>query len=348
MSYIGNQPTQVAFLTDSFSGDGTTTAFSLSASPANPASIIVVVHGLTQDPTTYSISGNTLNFSGAPPAGTGNISVRYMGIPASGVTTTAYRTLTEFTATAGQTTFTPPSYTVGFISVFKNGVRLGSADFTATNGTSVVLVSAASAGDLIATESFYVSSILNAIPNTAGAVQQTNLAQLTALPLSGGNSLTLPSSSMTIFTPEVDQWYLTTSTSAFTTEVDLTSNLSRLTKTGTGMTQSSGVFTFPSTGYWLVSGQTRFQASGAAVVYAYCRYNYSADSGSTWGSGPTPIVNMYNSASYAECFATHLLQVTNASTYRYKFSIGANNNSVLNGSTGELQTMFTFHKVAPL
>jgi hypothetical protein len=176
VSYIGNQPTQVAFLTDSFSGDGTTTAFSLSASPANPASIIVVVHGLTQDPTTYSISGNTLNFSGAPPAGTGNISVRYMGIPASGVTTTAYRTLTEFTATAGQTTFTPPSYTVGFISVFKNGVRLGSADFTATNGTSVVLVSAASAGDLIATESFYVSSVLNAIPNTANAVNQLLIA----------------------------------------------------------------------------------------------------------------------------------------------------------------------------
>mgnify|MGYP003351347848 CR=1 FL=1 len=112
MSYIGNQPTQVAFLTDSFNGDGTTTAFSLSASPANPASIFVVVHGLTQDPTTYSVTGNTLNFTGAPPAGTANISVRYMGIPASGVTTTAYRTLTEFTATAGQTTFTPPSYTV--------------------------------------------------------------------------------------------------------------------------------------------------------------------------------------------------------------------------------------------
>lgn len=176
MSYIGNQPTQVAFLTDSFNGDGTTTAFSLSASPANPASIIVVVHGLTQDPTTYSVTGNTLNFTGAPPAGTANISVRYMGIPASGVTTTAYRTLTEFTATAGQTTFTPPSYTVGFISVFRNGVRLGSTDFTATNGTTIVLASAATAGDLIATESFYVSSVLNAIPNTAGAVQQTNFA----------------------------------------------------------------------------------------------------------------------------------------------------------------------------
>jgi len=170
MSYIGNSPTQSAFVTDLFNGTGSTTAFTMSVSPANPASILVSVSGVLQSPDTYSISGQTLNFSAAPPSATGNISVRYLGIPASGVTTTAYRTLTEFTATAGQTTFTPPSYTVGFISVYRNGVMLGSADFTATNGTSVVLASGATAGDLVVTESFYVSSVLNAIPNTANAV----------------------------------------------------------------------------------------------------------------------------------------------------------------------------------
>ena len=118
----------------------------MSVSPANPASILVAVSGVLQSPDTYSVSGQTLNFSAAPPSATGNISVRYLGIPASGVTTTAYRTLTEYTATAGQTTFTPPSYTVGFINVFRNGVMLGTADYTASNGTSVVLASGASAG----------------------------------------------------------------------------------------------------------------------------------------------------------------------------------------------------------
>lgn len=176
MAYIGNVPTQSAFVTDLFSGDGTTTAFTMSVSPANPASILVFVSGVGQDPTTYSVSGRTLNFSAAPPSATGNISVRYLGIPASGVTTTAYRTITEYTATAGQTTFTPPSYTVGFINVFRNGVMLGSADFTATNGTSVVLASGASAGDLVSIESFYVSSVLNAIPATANAVNTLYIA----------------------------------------------------------------------------------------------------------------------------------------------------------------------------
>jgi len=175
MSYIGNQPTSVAFLTDQFSGTGSQTAFTLSAAPANTASILVAVSGVLQDPTTYSVSGLTLTFSAAPPSATANISVRYLGIPASGVTTTAYRTVTEFTATAGQTTFTPPSYTAGYISVYRNGVLLGSADYTASNGTTVVLASGASSGDLITTESFYVSSVVGAIPATSGAVTSAYL-----------------------------------------------------------------------------------------------------------------------------------------------------------------------------
>jgi len=175
MSYIGNQPTSVAFLTDQFNGTGSQTAFTMSVAPANTASVLVSVSGVLQDPSTYSVAGTTLTFSAAPPSGTGNVSARYLGIPASGVTTTAYRTVTEFTATAAQTTFTPPSYTAGFINVYRNGVRLGAADYTASNGTTVVLASGATAGDLVTTESYYVSSVLNAIPATAGAVTSSYL-----------------------------------------------------------------------------------------------------------------------------------------------------------------------------
>lgn len=176
MSYIGNQPTNVAFLTDSFSGNGSTTAFTMQVAPANTSSVLVAISGVLQDPSTYSVLGTTLTFSAAPPTGTNNISVRYMGIPASGVTTTAYRTVTNFTATAGQTSFSVPSYTVGYIDVYLNGVRLAAADYTATNGTTVVLANAAAAGASVVTESFYVSSVLNAIPATAGAVNSTYIA----------------------------------------------------------------------------------------------------------------------------------------------------------------------------
>lgn len=170
MAIIGNPLNSVAFLTDQFSGTGSATQFTLSVAPANTASILVAITGVVQDPSTYSVSGTTLTFSAAPPTGTGNISVRYLGVPASNIANTAYRTVTEFTATSGQTTFNVPSYTVGYISVFRNGARLGASDFVATNGTTVVLTSAAAANDLIVTESFYVSSVLNAIPSTPGSV----------------------------------------------------------------------------------------------------------------------------------------------------------------------------------
>jgi len=170
MSYIGNTPTTAAFLTDQFSGNGSTTTYTMSVAPATTSSIIVAITGVVQDPSTYSVNGTSLTFSAAPPAGTGNISIRYLGIPASGVATTAYRTITDSTATAGQTTFTIPSYTVGYLNVYRNGVRLATADYTASNGTSVVLTNSASAGDTITTESFYVSSVLNAFPTTGGTL----------------------------------------------------------------------------------------------------------------------------------------------------------------------------------
>jgi hypothetical protein len=190
MAYIGNEPTSAAFVTDLFSGNGVTTTFTMSVAPANTASVLIAISGVVQSPDTYSINATTLTFSPAPPAGTGNISVRYLGIPASNVTTTAYRTVTEFTATASQTTFSVPSYTVGYIDVYRNGVRLGTADYTATSGTTVVLANAATIGDLVTTESFYVSSVLNAIPATGGSI---NTIYLDAGNANGTGALLTPS-----------------------------------------------------------------------------------------------------------------------------------------------------------
>ena len=189
MALIGNPLNSVAFLTDSFNGNGSTTAFTMSVAPATSSSILVNITGVTQAPSVYSVVGTTLTFSTAPPSGTANISVRYLGIPASGVTTTAYRTLTEFTATASQTTFTPPSYTVGFIAVYQNGVRLGSTDYTATNGTTIVLAVGALVGDLVTTESFYVSSVLNALPVTGGTISG-NLVVTGTASITGVTTLT--------------------------------------------------------------------------------------------------------------------------------------------------------------
>lgn len=86
----------------------------------------------------------------------------------------ATRTITEITATAGQTVFVANGgYTVGFIDVFVNGAQLQTSDFTATNGSTVTLSSAASVGDdvrLVAWGTFSTGAITPAALSTPNAV----------------------------------------------------------------------------------------------------------------------------------------------------------------------------------
>jgi len=174
VSYIGAQPTTGSFPFDQFSGNGSTTAFTLTYAPASTTSIIVAISGVVQNPNLYSVIGTTITFSPAPPTGTNNISVLYLGLPVIGVSSpgnTAYFSSTSFTATGGQTTFTPSgSYQVGFINVIRNGSQLAPADYTATNGTTVTLNNACTAGDIVVIEVYTLTSISNALPLTGGTV----------------------------------------------------------------------------------------------------------------------------------------------------------------------------------
>ena len=62
----------------------------------------------------------------------------------------ATQTRQSFTATASQTTFATAGYTAGFVDVYMNGIHLvDGVDFTATNGSDVVLTTGAAAGDVI-------------------------------------------------------------------------------------------------------------------------------------------------------------------------------------------------------
>ena len=92
---------------------------------------------------------------------TGNITVTATGGGDQDPTT---RTTTRFVATASQSLFTV-SYSVGYVDVFLNGSKLDSTEYTATNGTSVSLTTAAAADDIVeivAYESVGITSISSA------------------------------------------------------------------------------------------------------------------------------------------------------------------------------------------
>lgn len=102
------------------------------------------------------IIGNGANSATRLAIGTAGQILTSNGTSATWETLTGGTTLTNtaFTATSGQTTFSV-TYTVGLIEVFRNGVCLvPGTDYTASNGTTVVLASGATTGDSILVVSF--------------------------------------------------------------------------------------------------------------------------------------------------------------------------------------------------
>jgi len=79
MAYLGQQQVAGTFNSEFYSGDGTATAFTLTYPYGNEASVLVFVSGVKQKTDSYAVINGQLVFTEAPPAGTGNIEVVYLG-----------------------------------------------------------------------------------------------------------------------------------------------------------------------------------------------------------------------------------------------------------------------------
>lgn len=113
----------------------------------------------------------------------------YIGTsPSNGV-----RRVHTYTATAGQTTFTGSSTEgvtltyadTNYIDVFQNGVLLGSADYTSTSGTSVVLAQGASVSDLVVIVVYDVFSVADTVSKTSGGSFDSAVTMSNNLTVSG-------------------------------------------------------------------------------------------------------------------------------------------------------------------
>ena len=63
----GDANLQTTYLTASYTGDGSTVAYALTANPQTETNTSVYVDGVYQNKATYSLSGTTVTFSEAPP-----------------------------------------------------------------------------------------------------------------------------------------------------------------------------------------------------------------------------------------------------------------------------------------
>ena len=147
---------------------------------------------------------------------------------------------------------------------------------------------------------------------------------------------------------EADQWRLTTLIASDGTSQFITSNLERIDTSGqgtlgTGMTESSGVFTFPSTGIWLVRSIMTFQAVDGAETAMNNNIHVTVNNSTYSRMAYSQIGNNSGSSENGSTMAETLIDVTNTSNVKVKFEYSSvNNGNNILGETIENRTCFIF------
>lgn len=144
--------------TGSLTLGGTLSLTSLNVTTALGFTPVTNARTLTINGTTYDLTADrswtiaagisTLTTTGT--SGPATLVGSTLNVPNYSAGASAVRNVSTFTATSGQTTFTIiGGYTVGLIDVFINGARLSTADYTATNSSTVVLGTGAVLNDIV-------------------------------------------------------------------------------------------------------------------------------------------------------------------------------------------------------
>ena len=145
----------------------------------------------------------------------------------------------------------------------------------------------------------------------------------------------------------MDNWRINTGFAGSTQ--DLTSNWERndsnFSKIGTGMTESSGIFTFPETGIYRIDFSAGAASSNQQVRYMGAQIKVTdngLDSGyAERASGYQSISN--DAAAYCNIYLTTIVDVTDISTYKVKFRVEAKHSITwdASGSSNRTYAIFT-------
>jgi hypothetical protein len=269
-------------------------------------------------------------------------------------------TRTSFTATAAQTTFTV-AYTVGYVEVFVNGVLLNASDYTASNGTSVVLSVACNSGDIVETIAFTTFNVANTVSSfsggstgltpssaTTGAVSLAGTLVVanggTGVTTSTGSGNVVLSTSPTFVTPILGTPTSATLTNA--TGLPLSTGVTGTLATangGTGLTTAGSagqVLTTDGTtlsyGSSIVSGTSVATTSGTAVTFTSIPswvkritmvFNGVSTNGSSYpvlriGSGSVDSTSYVSSSTVT--YGPYLASITSTSSYVIYTDVAAN------------------------
>ena len=143
-----------------------------------------------------------------------------------------------------------------------------------------------------------------------------------------------------------DQWRLTAVTNSGT-DADVTSNWERNDNTsygsiGTGMTNSSGIFTFPQTGIYFIYFVSR-AVNAASDTSAIFQLFTTVDNSNYIESAVANTGNASGSTTTVQCASnSYIFDVTNTTTHKFKFATASfSSGTFLTGDTSFQRTGFT-------
>jgi len=176
----------------------------------------------------------------------------------------------------------------------------------------------------------------------------------TAMTIADDGAVTLD----TGLSAEVDMWAMNsnmqitnseTTINAYWYRVGTSTNAqyNSFTKLGTGMTQSAGVFTFPSTGTWRIYFSPLWWSSANQSKWSLAQINLSTDGASSWlgGAIATSYVNLDETDFHASSSCETYLTVTDTSTFRVKFQCQGEDTVGIKGSSTYIYTHIIFSKI---
>ena len=169
---------------DTFDGDDSTTAFTLSVTPANEDALTVFINGAYQEKGDYSLSGSTLTLDTAPLAGE-KVSVHTITGTVHDGTAALNQQFTSDGTTAAFTLTSAPG-SENNTQVFINGVYQQKTDYT-VSGTTLTFDTAPTNGDIIEVNSFTVTNLGSSDQVTEGSSNLYHTSARAISAISSGN-----------------------------------------------------------------------------------------------------------------------------------------------------------------
>ena len=186
------------------------------------------------------------------------------------------------------------------------------------------------------------NNIINESSNTITIGASGDTTNIVGTLQNNGAALALGSLTM------ADQWRVTT---AFTGNADpIASNLERedtapaLSYLGSQMTESSGVFTFPSTGIYMVQFFAGFKYNGDATYCSlYIKGTTNGSTGIQLAEANTYITRNSSTVTYTTAFVSSILDIQNTSNNKVMFQVDKEDTSVETlANTARTSTGFRF------